>query len=411
LWRYFAGEIIDSAGPATFNGDVVLLKNAIQDRGLADYTVECDFKLDFRVNYGLFGIIFRGNANGQYYSFQWNGNNEHKTTPHWQVEKLYAPTTYVYLGGVTFGGGIADPVYSPGSWVKLKVECQDYNFKCYVDKFDGFGYRKIYDVSDMTFATGGVGMRVGYLNNGNQLHVDNFKVTCGPPPTRTPTPTPTITFTPCAGIGTLYENDFSDPETLYDFGFVNYYPNLNPAFSVADGSLECSFQSTVFDVGLIKGSLVSFNLSDYTVEADFTADNISNQPIFGLVFRGKMEDAWYSFQWNSTETMGVMWQMERHGGGSGSIYPGYGKKTPAYQPGSTVHLKVVCRDGMFSCYVDFNDGAGERRIYTVPDYTFLMGGAGVRVTGIAGSNGLRSRANDAHSNRHADHHTHAQVDG
>jgi len=113
-------------------------------------------------------------------------------------------------------------------------------------------------------------------------------------------------------------------------------------------------------MGLIQDSLVSNNLEDYTVEADFSMNSANN--MFGLQARGNCLFIWRMSNW--------------------AFYgPGISKANYdpalAYVPGAKVHLKVVCGGNTVNCYIDKNDGKGEITVFSIQtDNTLPVGGTG-----------------------------------
>ena len=174
------GELLQTSPPGRRTSVYTVVRSALFDWSLSDYTVEADFKLEhWSGKSGLFGLMFRSASNGNAYVFQLNNCYDHKV-PQWQIEKRTGPNggSYNFLPGSGFGMGANDPVYSLGSWVHLKVVALENHYDCYVNLFDGKGDQKVFSLSDpgIPFSNGGVGIRTLWLVDPNQLHVRHFRV-------------------------------------------------------------------------------------------------------------------------------------------------------------------------------------------------------------------------------------------
>jgi len=104
-----------SAPASGLDGAEILISPSILSYSLSNYTEEFDASIDTLNGYGEFGSAFRADNTADYYSFLWNGNPEN-ATPHWQAVDFASGGIYAYLGGSSYGGGIATPIYSPGTW-------------------------------------------------------------------------------------------------------------------------------------------------------------------------------------------------------------------------------------------------------------------------------------------------------
>jgi len=182
-------------------------------------------------------------------------------------------------------------------------------------------------------------------------------------------PTPT----PCPGVNHLYFDDFSDPNTLSNYGFIYENWGSNPDFAVTQGVFLDAPVTHTQDVAVAQSSLVSTNLSDYTVESDLESD--AQNTILGVAFR-VLGTSYYSFQWNGYNSR---WEVEKNTGLISYSYPAYSYSYPAYSAGTTIHLKVVSQGDTFNCYADKNDGNGVTLLFSnVVDTSFPTGGAGMR---------------------------------
>lgn len=200
-------------------------------------------------------------------------------------------------------------------------------------------------------------------------------------------------------------DNFSGSSSLSNY---IYYPLFsgNPTsaqdqgFSVANGELLDSPAQTYV---LLKNEKFPFNMTHYTVEADFKMETRStNNGLFGLTFLEQPNDAGYVFEWNGNwEHNPPHWQVQKDPGSSGNGFTylppagfGKGKSDPEYKLGTWAHLKVVvAKDGTFNCSVNLNDGKGEQLVYSVKDTLgnpFTMGGVGFREV-MAAPNQLHMR--------------------
>ena len=180
-----SGELQEAATNVNYGTHAYgLVNNAQFSTSLSNYTVEADFKLDARTNnYSVFGLAFLEQSDVSGYLFEWNGNIEHGSTPHWQVEKDTSSvgSSYTYLSGSGFGTGAATPVYTPGNWVHLKVVVSGggTTYNCYANLYDGNGDQLVFsNETDTTggtvYTSGAVGFRGGYLQTPNMLHIRNY---------------------------------------------------------------------------------------------------------------------------------------------------------------------------------------------------------------------------------------------
>ncbi len=233
--------------------------------------------------------------------------------------------------------------------------------------------------------------------------------------TFTPTPTPTIvgTFayyttspTPSSTAGCVsYFDNFQNSNTLsnYDY-FMNSSQALTTAlgagYQIAGGYFLVSPPAGGNNGGMavVDNSLFSHSLSDYTVEADFEMDSLAGgMGVFGIAFRTGTNGSFYCFQWNGNPSNAdggtPNWQIEKNSGSPlvSFSYPGCCLSAPAYTFGSWVHMKVVCAGNQFLCYLNLNDGVGDRLMYNVTDNSapFVNGGVGVRTYGIFNPNVVR----------------------
>ncbi len=205
--------------------------------------------------------------------------------------------------------------------------------------------------------------------------------TATPTPTNTPTPTPTNTSTPnpascCPNLGSvLFQDNYSSNASLSNYNFYNgdagtpdsNYPNY---FSASGGNL-ISTANPSYSAEQLLATNANFNPSstDYTIQCDVMSAQVAG--IFGIIFRGQTGADYYSFQINYGQ-----WQFEKHTSGGWSYLST--ASTPAYAAGSWVHMKVVCCGNNYTCYLNFNDGNGDRLIFNITDSTFTTGAVGIR---------------------------------
>ncbi|HJT23385.1 MAG TPA: hypothetical protein VJ873_02335, partial [bacterium] len=142
-------------------------------------------------------------------------------------------------------------------------------------------------------------------------------------------------------------------------------------------------------LAVLNGSFFNPALTSYTAEADFELNTFQNNlGIFGLAFETGSDHSFYSFQWSydGSASRGTPdWELEKNNGtpNTGASYLAH-TTTPAYTLGSTVHLKVVVNGNNFQCYVNLNDGAGDRLVFNVTDMNspYTGGSVGLRTYGI-----------------------------
>jgi hypothetical protein len=160
-----------TTSPGTNNGGLAIVNNAYFSHSLTHYTITASFEMDNEtMGEGVFGLAFRTGSNGSFYAFEWNGDGVNQ----WQIESnTGTPSVYFSYPGY----GVSTPYYTFGTTVNLKVVATGSNFLCYADT--GSGYTLIYNVTDTTYTSGGVGIRTYGVHEGNKIQVSNFSVdTC-----------------------------------------------------------------------------------------------------------------------------------------------------------------------------------------------------------------------------------------
>jgi hypothetical protein len=185
----------------------------------------------------------------------------------------------------------------------------------------------------------------------------------------------------------LYFDDFSNPATLANYEDTYLLGSTGASIAITGGELVISSPSSTLAgrVILVKDSIVSRSITDYTVECDAMIDSFSSYGDFGLAFRGNIvqspRDAdYYSFLINGNPEHSVPhWQAVRFYDISGYQYLagvsfGTGAASPAYTPGTWVHIKVVCAGQDIKCYV--GAGAFETLVFSFTNAAFPSGGAG-----------------------------------
>jgi hypothetical protein len=401
-------------------GGLAVLTSTNYNPALTSYTIQADFEMDsYQGNLGLFGLAFYTGSNGSFYSFQWNGDagNANGGIPDWEIEKnTGSPTvTFTYLASKTIA-----PAYVLGSTIHLKVVVNGNNFMCYANMNDGVGDRLIYNVTDTSspYTSGPVGIRTYGINSPNLIRIQNLTVSsCAAVPTPTSTLTPTVTSTPTTtstlpptatwtGTSTptatciLFSDNFSSSNSLNNY---NYFFAGTQGVTTASGAGYAVVSNTLQDThngGLAVLTSTNYNpaLTSYTLEGDFEMDSYAgNSGLFGLAFYTGSNGSFYSFHWNGnfSTSMGSTkcWEIEKNTG-SPSVsftYPGTGQSSPVYTLGTTIHMKVVVNGNNFMCYVNMNDGVGDRLIYNVTDTSspYTSGPVGIRTYGTTSPNVIR----------------------
>jgi len=162
-----------TSSPGTNNGGLAIVDNSLFNNSLTHYTITASFEMDNTTDSeGLFGIAFRTGSNGSFYCFQWNNDGGGAGT--WQVENNTGSPSVSFSYPVA---NVTTPAYVLTSTVTLKVVATGNNFVCSVNT--GSGFTQIYNFSDSTYTSGGVGVRTYGVHEGNKIQVSNFSVdTC-----------------------------------------------------------------------------------------------------------------------------------------------------------------------------------------------------------------------------------------
>ena len=356
---------VDPTGGTT--GGLAVVKDSVVSHGLSDYVVESDFQMGgSNSSEDEVGILFRVQNGNSYYAFERHHLNP--GTYYWRLEKVSGSSS------VTLAPDLGTPAYTSGTTVHLKVICQASELLCYLNFYDGLGDQLIFDVHDTNqlYASGGVGFRANGFGDPQYALFDNFKVsTCVQP-----------SPTPCGGAGTMYFDNFSNPNTLPNYGFIYESGGPRADFAVTTGVLLDSPTTITYDVGQVPSYLVNPGLNQYTVEGDLEADQ--SNTVLGIAFRVSGQ-SFYSFQWNG---LNGRWELEANTSLSSYSYPMYGGSS-AYTAGTTIHMKVVCAGNNYQCYLDKNDGNGVTLLYNVTDSSFTSGLAGFRAYNISSPNKWR----------------------
>ena len=205
--------------------------------------------------------------------------------------------------------------------------------------------------------------------------------------------TPEISTCTTGSPVTNFLDTFPNAASLSNYSYFPLFSGVTVTaaslgYSVSGGEL---MQSPEQSYVLLNSAQFPYNLSDYTVEADFKLDTrSSNTGLFGITFLEQANDAGYIFQWNgNSENNPPHWQVQKDPGSSGNGYSyippggfGAGLASPVYTPGNWVHLKVVVVGGTnFYCYVNLYDGNGDQLVYSLTDTLgppFTSGGVGFR---------------------------------
>jgi len=136
---------------------------------------------------------------------------------------------------------------------------------------------------------------------------------------------------------------------------------------------------------LIKDSVLSHSLSNYTLDFDAKMDLLSGSGFFGSAVRGTLNYpniVCYTFILNDDpENTVPHWQActlsdlsgNNTGYLGGSFYGG-GSSTPTYTAGTWFHFKVVCQGNNIACYIDA--GSGSALVFCFSDTTNATGGVG-----------------------------------
>ncbi len=214
-------------------------------------------------------------------------------------------------------------------------------------------------------------------------------------PNSVPTPVSTVN----CGPGQSFSDGFANSGSLSNYTFTDEHWDPSSAaamgFTVTGGAPELVENppagSSDANGGYlsVNNALFSQTNSDYTVEGDFEMDQAGG--LFGLVFRQTAVGQAYIFQWNSTN-----WEIEKQTatGGFGYSYLGSFVYTPAYVPGTWVHLKVVVTGSLFNAYVNF--GSGDQQIFSnISDpgtnlAPYASGGVGIRTFNVYQPNVVRA---------------------
>jgi hypothetical protein len=199
------------------------------------------------------------------------------------------------------------------------------------------------------------------------------------------------TPTPTCGVANFVDT-FPSASSLSNFDYWgdHWAPETAASlfYDVTGGELVVGGSSQTYSFALLQPSLVPHTTANVVLEADFMQEN--GPGVFGLVFRADAAAKQaYIFQWNG---MNGRWEIEKKfftGLGSSFDYVASGGPIPFYAYGTWVHLKVVVGPGnSFTCYVDLNDGSGERLAFsgvadTVPSPPspppYTKGAVGLRI--------------------------------
>ncbi len=183
-YQITGGELNVVGNQGNNNMGGVAVVNSAYFSGTTDYQIDVDAEMDSTSangQYGIFGIAFRVQSNGSFYSFQWNADPSRAggSAGDWEIEKWGS-----YLAG-------GNTNYTYGTWVHLTVVVSGNTFTCYLN------YVQIYQVTDNSYTSGAVGVRTYAIANGNVARFKNFVVnTCARIGTPTFTPVVTETWTP-----------------------------------------------------------------------------------------------------------------------------------------------------------------------------------------------------------------------
>jgi hypothetical protein len=227
-------------------------------------------------------------------------------------------------------------------------------------------------------------------------------------PTHTPTPTITNSYTPTTTpapgtptptptcYATLFL--FSDTyDTSASLGNYTYWGDhfitqtaASSGYAVTGGELQVAPSSEKYTFAMVDNALFSESLSDYTVETDMKVDGMGSQGIFGILFRSiGANDQAYMFQFNSNTSR---WEIEKRrklGGSDAFEYVATNSTIPDMPTGVWIHLKAIVGPGnSFTCYVNFNDGVGDRLVFdgvsdTLATPHYSNGTVGLRVYGVS----------------------------
>jgi hypothetical protein len=166
-----------TSNPGTNNGGLAIVKNTLYGYNYNHYTVTATFEMDnYTQGEGSFGLAFRTGTNGSDYSFVWDGNvgNGNGGIPDWEfLRNTGAPLVNYYFLGCC----VTTPNYVLGSTVTMKVVVTGNNYVCYANT--GSGFVQIFNITDSTYTSGGMGILTYGIHQGNKVQVSNFSVdTC-----------------------------------------------------------------------------------------------------------------------------------------------------------------------------------------------------------------------------------------
>ena len=382
-YTFFGGLTIPEAGTAADAGYTItggtleeihgsglaVLNSSFFNPGLSQYTIQADFEVDVP---GSFGLIFDTQSEGFRHRFGWNGSgwvlDDNDTLP----------------GDVNTLGTAAAPVYTPGVVAHLKVIVDDGNIQCYANLNDGAGDQLIFNLPGMGPLSGGsVGIIASASGGGSMaVKISNFTVSS----CQTPPPTPTYAST-C--VSSIYSDNFT---TLSLGNYTSWNIPLDVSqqpstagYFILNGSLWNNGAEAGVSGDLVLNNALLVSTTSYTLQADFEMDSDpGNQGLFGLLL-GVSRAGYTTFQWNDAGTASggsPDWELETYnpfeGFPVGGFHPFYlGHATaPAYTLGTVAHLKVVVTGNNYHCYVNYNDGAGDRLIFNVTDTEPLTNAAG-----------------------------------
>ncbi|MBQ9428491.1 MAG: metallophosphoesterase, partial [Clostridia bacterium] len=185
----------------------------------------------------------------------------------------------------------------------------------------------------------------------------------------------------------IYENDFSDPNTLTDFNEYRHSWEIKDGALHATASVIASGVSDSFSHMIYNGNL---HLTDYIAEVDY----LNAQTTGGLVFNADPDRAdhtkngfyGYIAFGASTGDKGAFGHASAEGTWGGNINVG----TAAYAKGDNIHIKVAVKGDFVS--IEMTNLATGELVYSyfyligsVPTHTAWRGGAvGFRISGTEG---------------------------